>query len=115
MVKTTLRVPERVIEALRQRSQEEHRSVNDIAVQALERGLGMEEEADAWWKSLYPLRFTPPTSKFDPEEWDRILEQRNKDLGWTPEERLAQARAAEKTLQWTRRDSWETDEDNLDN
>ena len=114
MAKTTLRVPDRVIEALRQRSQEEGRSVNDVAIQALERGLGIEEEPDAWWKSLYPLKFTPPTRKFDAEEWDRYLKERDKRLGWSRDERLAEARGLQQALQWVKRDSWETDEDNLD-
>jgi len=47
MTKTTLRVPDPVMEALRERSQAEGRSVNDVAVEALQRGLGQDSPESA--------------------------------------------------------------------
>jgi hypothetical protein len=41
-VKTTLRLPDALLDELRRRSQEENRSINAVAVEALWRGLGRE-------------------------------------------------------------------------
>ena len=62
MTKTTLRLPEHVMSKLRQRSQIEGRSVNDIAIDALSRGLGEERKEDAL-RSLGKLLARPAAIK----------------------------------------------------
>src|SRR5438270_11987757 len=104
MVKTTLRVPDRVMQALRRRSQDEKRSVNEVAVEALRTGLGV-EEPEEWWHSLAPLKFTPPKRRFDREEFDRELNEMWERVGWTPEQRTELARGLEAALDGRRQGS----------
>ena len=70
MIKTTLRLPEPVAAKLRERSRLEGRSMNDVAIDALARGLGEESPDDAL-RALRSLIVRPATGVFDPEEHER--------------------------------------------
>jgi hypothetical protein len=67
LAKTTLRLPEPLMERLRERSRQEGRSVNEMAVLAIERGLGG-NPADEGWLALAPILEEPPTLPYDPDE-----------------------------------------------
>ena len=64
MTKTTLRLPDPVMDALRERSREEGRSLNDLAVEALLRGLG-QPSPDSAVRILGALLARPATARFD--------------------------------------------------
>jgi hypothetical protein len=89
--KMTVRLPERVVERLRERSQADGVSINEAAVRALESGLG-EEAPDADWRVLGDLVEVPPRRRLDVEEL-RALRQRL---------RLAGAQAMMDELDWIR-------------
>ena len=89
-VKTTLRIPEAIMELLHERSRREGRSVNEVAVRALLRGLGEPLHGEGW-RVLGPLVEGPPAQACDPEEL-RGLRSR---LG-------PGSRALEKELDWLR-------------
>jgi hypothetical protein len=74
--KITLRLPERLVERLREWSQTEGVSVNEAAVRALRRGLGDgDAQPDADWRVLGDLVEVPPAARLDVEEL-RALRQR---------------------------------------
>ena len=66
MTKTTLRLPGYVVEKLRERSHEERRSMNDVATEALLRGLG--EEITDPVMIFGSLLYRPALERYDPEE-----------------------------------------------
>jgi hypothetical protein len=71
--KVTLRIPEHVLERLRERSQAEGRSLNDTAVDTLLAGLG-ETAARQGWRDLGDLVATPPERPYDPAEFAPLRE-----------------------------------------
>lgn len=73
-IKMTVRLPERVVERLRERSQTDGVSINEAAVRALQSGLG-EEVPDTDWRILGDLVEVPPRHRLDVEEL-RALRQR---------------------------------------
>ena len=94
MTKTTLRLPEPVAAKLRERSRLERRSMNDVAIDALARGLGEESPDDA----MRPLRgmiFRPATHKFDPEEFEEMRQRLGLENGDLQED-----------LDWVRGSNW---------
>lgn len=68
--RVTLRLPEPLIERLRERSAAEGRSLNDTAVQALRAGLEGPAEADG--RALGPLVEVPPRHRFDLSQLHRV-------------------------------------------
>ncbi|MBV8084226.1 MAG: hypothetical protein JO247_05370 [Chloroflexi bacterium] len=106
MVKTTIRLPDRVADALRQRSRDESKSINEVVVDALREGLGIAED-EPWWRSLEPLGITPPQRKFDREAFRKEQEELWRQLGWTAQQRHEFARGLFEELDWLRSDSWE--------
>lgn len=93
MTKTTLRLPEILLERLRERSREEGLSLNTVAVETLWRGLGLEPALDDVAAILRDMVVHPATRDFDPE----VLEQRLSHIG-------REARDLTKGLEWTRED-----------
>jgi plasmid stability protein len=94
MIKTTLRLPDRLVEALRERSRQEGRSLNDVAVEALRRGLGEDTEEDETIAALRDIIDIPAAKRFDAEEHrrrsadvPRVAELLHDALEWTREER----------------------------
>lgn len=64
MTKTTLRLPEPIMDKLRERSRTEGRSINEVAVEALLRGLG-QESPDSVVRILGALLARPATARYD--------------------------------------------------
>ena len=92
MAKTTLRLPENLLEKLRERSREEGRSLNTVTVETLWRGLGQGAPDDVV-VILGDIVVRPATEKFDPE----ALEHRLAGMG-------REARDLTEALDWTRED-----------
>ncbi len=65
--KVTLRLPRHLLTRLRERSQEEGRSLNETTVRTLERGLG-EAPADEGWRVFGPLLEVAPTRRYNPRQ-----------------------------------------------
>ena len=72
VTKVTLRLPDRVVKQLRQRSNANGHSLNEVAIRALERGLQQPDDDDEWWRALGDLVERPPIGKFDPEAMRRF-------------------------------------------
>jgi hypothetical protein len=64
-MKTTLRLPDEVLEELRRRSREESRSINATAVDAIRRGLGRPEAPRSAADVLGSFVAQPATAQFD--------------------------------------------------
>ncbi len=92
LAKITLRVPEPLLDRLRELSRKEGRSLNDAAVRALERGLGGLVH-DEGWLALGSLVEVPPSAQHEPDELRRMWS----DLG-------AGARGLDEDLDWVRGD-----------
>lgn len=95
MTKTTLRLPDYLLEKLRERSREEGRSLNTVAVETLWRGLGLEAATDDVVAILGDMVVRPATKSFDPEALEQHLagirrEARDltESLDWTREDRF---------------------------
>lgn len=71
MAKVTLRLPAPLLERLRERGRQEGRSLNDTAVQALERGLGG-PAADEGWRALGSILEVTPGHAYDPDALRRL-------------------------------------------
>ena len=69
-MKVTLRVPEDLMDRLREKSRVEGRSLNDAAVAALASGLGAAR--DDGWRSLGSLVSVPPERAYDPAEFAKL-------------------------------------------
>lgn len=93
MTKTTLRLPDYLLEKLRERGREEGRSLNTVAVETLWRGLGLETAADDVVGLLGDMVVRPATRQFDSE----ALEQRLSGI-------KREARDLAEALDWTRDD-----------
>ncbi len=96
--KLTVRLPERVVEKLRARSEADGLSLNETVVRALEHGLDhpSSESEGEWWRSLGDLVARPPLQPFDPERlrW----QQQQQPIG------LDDARGVMEELDWVRDD-----------
>ncbi len=86
--KVTLRLPRRLLTRLRERSQDEGRSLNETTVRTLERGLG-EAHADEGWRVLGPLLEVAPTRRYNSQQVRRLrvalapdARQLEEDLDW---------------------------------
>jgi plasmid stability protein len=88
--KATFRLPESLLDELRQKARAEGRSLNTTAVDVLRQGLGkpapMHEEIR---EALGSMVVRPATKRFDAasfEEWARLLKpipgNPDEDLGW---------------------------------
>jgi hypothetical protein len=95
MAKTTLRLPEYLLEKLRERSREEGRSLNTVTVETLRRGLGLETTSSDVVAILGDMVVQPATQKFDPEALERRLSGVRREardlteaLDWTREARI---------------------------
>jgi hypothetical protein len=95
MAKTTLRLPDYLLEKLRERSREEGRSLNTVAVETLWRGLGLEMAPDDVVGILGDIVVRPATKQFDPEPFERHLAGMRREardlteaLDWTREDRF---------------------------
>jgi len=93
LAKATLRLPAPLMERLRERSRQEGRSVNEMAVLAIERGLGG-NPVDEGWLALGPILEEPPTLPYDPVEFQRLRARLGpasrgllEDLDWVRGER----------------------------
>jgi hypothetical protein len=64
VAKATLTLPAQLLASLRERSQQEGLSLNETAVQAIERGLGG-AAAEEGWRALGALVEVPPTLRYD--------------------------------------------------
>lgn len=73
-VKTTLRVPDEILDELRLRSQKEGRSLNATAVDALRRGLGRTQPATSASDVLGSFVDQPASTDFDYEALMRRLD-----------------------------------------
>ncbi len=76
-MKTTLRIPDPILEDLRRLSQEEGPSLNATAVAALQRGLGHESEVTDLSEMLGTLVVAPASRPYDAEvvrEWAAKLD-----------------------------------------
>jgi hypothetical protein len=87
--KATLRLPVPLLNKLRERSRLEGRSLNETAVQAIERGLGGSSSDDGWL-ALGSVLEVPPVARFDPDELRRLqadlgpsVRGLSEDLDWT--------------------------------
>jgi hypothetical protein len=90
-MKTTLRLPDEVLEELRRRSHEEGRSINATAVDAIRRGLGRSETPHTAADVLGSFVAQSATTQFDPEALRQALagiDTRGLEgaLEWTREE-----------------------------
>lgn len=88
--KVTLRLPQRLLTRLTERSEEEGRSLNDTAVRTQERGLG-EASTREGGRVLGPLLEVAPTEGYDPKQL------RRKRAGLA-----ADAQGLDEGLDWTR-------------
>jgi hypothetical protein len=93
MAKTTLRLPENLLDKLRERSREEGRSLNTVAVETLWRGLGREAAPGDAVAFLGDIVVRPATNDFDPEALERRLDRTRRE-----------ARDLTGALEWTRGD-----------
>lgn len=66
-MKTTLRIPDPLFDALRRASEEEGRSINATAIDALWRGLGLPPEQLDLVSMLGSFVARPATKTYDPE------------------------------------------------
>jgi len=73
MGKATLRIPDHLLDELRQRSRDEGRSINAIAVDALRRGLGKGATSQELHDILGPLIAKPATRIYIRGEVQRAL------------------------------------------
>jgi hypothetical protein len=93
MAKATFRLPDRLLDELRSRSEREERSLNSVAVDVLWRGLGHDAGDDAFERVFGSLIFRPATRAYDPE----LL------AGWLSEVPV-EKRDLSDALEWTRGD-----------
>ncbi len=94
MNKATFRIPAPLLEELRQRSRQEGRSINAVAIDALRLGLGSDVMNPDLHEVLSPLVVKPATSVYTAGDVDRGLagvSNHARDLweafGWTRGER----------------------------
>src|SRR5579859_4548564 len=73
MAKTTLRIPDFLLEKLRERSRDEGRSLNAVAVDTLTRGLGLNTGTSGLAEILGDLVARPATKKYDRERVEELL------------------------------------------
>jgi hypothetical protein len=70
LAKATLRLPAPLLEKLRERSRQEGRSLNETAVQAIERGL-VGVASDEGWLALGSVLEEQPTRRYDADQLRR--------------------------------------------
>ncbi|HEV2126664.1 MAG TPA: Arc family DNA-binding protein [Chloroflexota bacterium] len=72
--KLTVRLPDRVVEKLRARSEADGLSLNETVVRTLEHGLEhpSTQPEEEWWRALGDLVARPPLQPFDPESLHRL-------------------------------------------
>jgi hypothetical protein len=92
VAKATLRLPVSLLERLREKSRLEGRSLNETAVEAIERGLG--GAPDEGWLALRSVVEAPPSTRYDAEELRRLRARLgpgsrglSEDLDWARGER----------------------------
>jgi Arc-like DNA binding domain len=93
LAKATLRLPEPLLEKLRERSRQEGRSLNETAIHVLEQGLGGTVE-DEGWLALGSVLEELPTRRYDADalrkRWVRLgpgTRGLHDDLDWARGER----------------------------
>lgn len=74
-MKTTVRLPEPLMEELRARSREDRRSINATIVDVLWRGLGSERPSQRIEDVLGDLVVKPALKKFDPQRFEQMREE----------------------------------------
>lgn len=85
MAKTTIRLPENLLEKLRERSREEGRSLNTVAVETLWRGLGLEAAPDDVVAILGDIVVRPATKTFDADALEQSLARSRREARDLPE------------------------------
>jgi Arc-like DNA binding domain len=90
-MKTTLRLPDEILDELRRRSREEGRSINATAVEAIRRGLGRPQVPHTAANVLGSFVARPATRELDVEALRRELAD-------------IDTRGLEEALEWTRED-----------
>jgi hypothetical protein len=88
LAKATLRLPAPLLKRLRERSREEGRSLNETAIQAIERGLGGMSSDDGWL-ALGSVLEEAPERRYDADlvrqRWSRLgpgARGLHEDLDW---------------------------------
>jgi hypothetical protein len=71
-LKMTVRLPDALAAQLREKSRRSGRSLNEMVVGALARGLETDDDQTEWWRTLGDLIQQPPTRRYDPEEFARM-------------------------------------------
>jgi hypothetical protein len=95
MAKATIRIPDYLLEVLRERSREEERSLNLVTIDVIKRGLGHVESQETVQEILGDLIVKPAIGTFDLQrlreqlahidmsQWDL-----QEALDWTREDRI---------------------------
>ena len=73
MVKLTVRLPDDVVERLRDRSRSARQSVNKVLLETLWRGLGEELPENEGWRSFGELVERPASQRFDAKQWRALV------------------------------------------